>query len=90
MKYKIEICLKLHKTVCANDISIEVLLMSGCETVKCKRIMPDKQDLDITISDILEWELPAFSDKCRLFIKLISDESVRVENGKISVEELFY
>jgi len=58
------------------------------KTVQRRIITPDRQKLDTTISETLEWHLPVSSEKCKLLINLNSDDYVKVEDGEISVEEI--
>jgi hypothetical protein len=88
-KYRIEISLNMHKTLCDNKVSVEVSLLNGCETVRRKKITPYKEEPDIIISETLEWELPISPEEYKLIIRLDSGEPVRVEHGKISIEEIY-
>jgi hypothetical protein len=89
-KYKIELSLKLQGIAGDSGVSVEVLAKNGCETVMRKKITSNNHQACAVISNVLEWELPISHDECTLHIRLASDENVKVEQGKISIEEMKY
>jgi len=67
-------------------IVVEILLTVGKETVMRERITADKKMPDSIISQLIELSVPASADG-KLMISLVSEESIKVAYGRVTVQE---